>query len=379
MDIGFTEEQQLLRETARRFFERECPSSFVRTRMAEPQRTDVAFWQKLAEQGWLGILYPEEWGGSALSLVDLVPLMEEMGRAVMPGPFFATVLLGGGAVLDAGSPEQRAEYLPPIASGELKATLAFSEPDLRWDARGIRLPARSEGAGFRLNGQKLFVPNAQEADLLVVAARTAEGSSEEDGVSLFLVPKEAKGLSVRPLSSIDETRPLSAVHFADVALGREALLGPLHTGWAFLEKTLGRAIVALSAEMCGGAERVLAMTTEYAKIRTAFDKPIGSYQGVKHRAADMLVDVEAAKSLTYYAAWAFEEEAADAPLALSMAKAWASDAFPRVTGAGIQLHGGIGFTWENDLHLYYRRAKASQTAFGDASWHRERVARLIKP
>jgi alkylation response protein AidB-like acyl-CoA dehydrogenase len=377
MNVGFTEEQELLRDTARKFFERECPASFVRVWMAEPQSPSDEFWQKLAAQGWLGIIYPEELGGSGLSLVDLVVLMEEMGRVVMPGPFLATVLLAGGAIFEAGSSKQRADTLPRIASGALKASLAFTEPDLRWDARGIRMPARAEGAGFRLNGQKLFVADAHAADLLVVAARTHEGSTEEEGVSLFLVPKDARGLSVRLLPSIDETRKLYAVDFADVVLGREALLGPLHGGWPALERILGRATVALSAEMCAGAERVLAMTADYAKLRVAFGKPIGSYQGVKHRAADMLIDVENAKSLTYYAAWAFERARPDAPLAISMAKASASDAYRRVAGAGIQLHGGIGFTWEHDLHLYYRRAKASEVAFGDASWHRERVARLM--
>ena len=376
MDIGFSEEQALLRDSAKKFLEAECPTPYVRARMAEPEAVTAEFWAKLAEQGWLGILFPEELGGSGLGMVDLVVLLEEMGRAVMPGPYFSTALLGGAAILEAGSRAQKAEILPKIAAGELKATLALCEAEARWDARGVRMAARAGGSDWRLSGTKLFVPDAQTADQIVVAARTREGSAAEDGVSLFLVPRQAAGLSIKPLPTIDETRKACEVRFDNVALPPEALLGEAGGGWAALARVIDRAIVALSAEMCGLAERVLAMTTEYAKIRIAFDKPIGSYQGVKHKAADMLVDVENAKSLTYYAAWALDEGDKEAPLAAAMAKAQASDAARRVAAAGIQLHGGIGMTWEHDLHLYLKRAKANEVAFGDAAWQRERAARL---
>jgi alkylation response protein AidB-like acyl-CoA dehydrogenase len=377
MDIGFTEEQELLRTTARRFLENECPTAFVRQRMAEPAAMTEDFWQKLAEQGWFGILYPEEAGGSGLGLVDMTVLMEEMGRAVMPAPFFSTVLLGGAAILEAGSPEQRQEWLPRIAAGDAKLSLAWTEPNARGDAAGIVASGRETAAGFVLSGTKLFVPDAHLSDALVVAMRTRDGSTMEDGVSLFLVPNDTPGLTVTLLPTIDETRKLCEVRLDNVAIAPAALLGEKHGGWLALARVLDRATVALCAEMCGGAQRVLDMTTDYAKIRVTFGKPIGSYQGVKHRAADMLVDVENAKSLTYYAAWAIDEGLADAPLAVSMAKAYASDAYRKVAGAGIQLHGGIGFTWEHDLQLYFKRAKASEVAFGDATWHRERVARLL--
>jgi alkylation response protein AidB-like acyl-CoA dehydrogenase len=377
MDIGFSEEQEMLRAAARKFLDSECPTTFVRARMATDEAVTDAFWQSLAEQGWLGIFYPEELGGSGLGLVDLVVLMEEMGRAVMPGPFFATVLLGGAAIREAGTPAQRRLWLPQIVAGRAKATLAWSEPVLRWDAAGITATAQQAGPGFLLSGSKIFVPDAHLADVLVVALRTREGSTMEDGVSLFLVPKGADGLSIRVLPTIDETRKLCEVGLDRVRVGAGALMGELHAGWAALERVRDRALVALAAEMCGGAERVLDMTTEYAKIRIAFGRPIGSYQGVKHKAADMLVDIENAKSLTYYAAWAFDEGAAEAPLAAAMAKAYASDMARKVTGAGIQLHGGIGMTWDHDLHLYLKRAKASEVAFGDAVWQRERVARLM--
>ena len=379
MDIGFTEEQELLRETARRFLESECTTQFVRHRMAEPAAITGAFWQKLAEQGWLGIVYPEEQGGSGLGLVDLVVLMEEMGRAVMPGPFLSTVLLGGAAIDEAGSAEQRRHWLPQIAEGRTKAALAWTEPNLRWDAAGIGLQARETAAGVALSGTKLFVGDAHLAEIIVVAARSRDGSTMEDGVSLFLVRRDAPGVSVRVLPTIDDTRKLCEVSLDNVALPASALLGGKHEGWAPLARVIARATVALAAEMCGGAQRVLDMTVDYAKIRIAFGKPIGSYQGVKHQAADMLVAIENAKSLTYYAAWALDQGLDEAPIAVSMAKAAASDMYRKVAGTGIQLHGGIGMTWEHDLQLYFKRAKASEVAFGDATWHRERVSQLMAP
>ena len=379
MDIGFTEEQELLRASARRFLENECPTAFVRHRMAEPAAMTDVFWQQLADQGWFGILFPEEAGGSGLGLVEMTVLMEEMGRAVMPGPFFSTVLLGGAAILEVGSQAQQQEWLPRIAAGSAKVSLAWTEPNARWDAAGIMATGRETAGGFVLSGTKLFVADAHLSDAVVVAVRTRDGSTMEDGVSLFLVPKDTPGLAVTLLPTIDETRKLCEVRLDNVALTPAALLGDKHGGWPALARVLDRATVALCAEMCGGAQRVLDMTTAYAKIRSAFGKPIGSYQAVKHRAADMLVDVENAKSLTYYAAWAIDEGLAEAPLAVSMAKAYASDAYRKVAGAGIQLHGGIGFTWEHDLQLYFKRAKASEVAFGDATWHRERVARMLAP
>ena len=377
MDIGFTEEQELLRDTARRFLESECNTQFVRRRMAEPAAVTDEFWQKLAEQGWLGIIYPEEEGGSGLGLVDLVVLMEEMGRAVMPGPFLSTVLLGGAAIGDAGTPAQRQQWLPQIAAGTAKAALAWTEPDLRWDAAGVTASAREAAAGFTLSGTKLFVGDAHLADILVVAARTRDGSTMEDGVSLFLVPKDTPGLAITVLPTIDETRKLCEVRLDNVVLPMAALIGKRHRGWVPLSRVIARATVALAAEMCGGAQQVLDMTVAYAKIRIAFGKPIGSYQGVKHQAADMLVAIENAKSLTYYAAWAMDQGLEEAPLAVSMAKAAASDMYRKVAGTGIQLHGGIGMTWEHDLQLYFKRARASEVAFGDATWHRERVAQLM--
>jgi len=377
MNFGFNEEQELLRSTARKFFDNECASDTVRKLMDGPEGMTPDLWKKIAEQGWTGLIFPDEHGGMGLGFVDLVVLMEEMGRAVVPGPFFSTVLLGGLAIREAGTDAQKKVWLPKISSGEARATLAWMEPSAELGARGITLTATAKGAGFTLDGTKLFVHDANTADVIVVAARTASGKSPEEGVSLFLVPKGTPGLSVTLLPTMDQTRKLCEVAFKNVEVGADALMGQAGSGWAPLARVIDRATVALCAEMCGGAQKVLEMTVEYAKIRQAFGRPIGSYQGVKHKAADMLVDVENSKSITYYAAWAMDEDVPEGPLAVSMAKAYVSDAYRRVAGAGIQLHGGIGFTWEHDLHLYFKRAKGSEFTFGDATWHRERVAQLV--
>jgi alkylation response protein AidB-like acyl-CoA dehydrogenase len=345
--------------------------------MDGPEGMTPDLWKKIAEQGWTGLIFPDEHGGMGLGFVDLVVLMEEMGRSVVPGPFFSTVLLGGLAIREAGTDAQKKAWLPKISSGEARATLAWMEPSAELGARGITLQAAAKGAGFTLDGTKLFVHDAHTADVIVVAARTSSGQNPEDGVSLFLVPKGTPGLSVTLLPTMDQTRKLCEVGLKNVALGAEALMGQAGSGWAPLARVIDRATVALCAEMCGGAQKVLEMTVEYAKIRQAFGRPIGSYQGVKHKAADMLVDVENSKSITYYAAWAMDEGVPEGQLAVSMAKAYVSDAYRRVSGAGIQLHGGIGFTWEHDLHLYFKRAKGSEFTFGDATHHRERVAQLV--
>ena len=376
MNFGFNDEQELLRSTARKFFENECGSDTVRRLMETPEGISPDLWTKLAEQGWLGLVYPEAYDGMGLGLVDLVVLMEEMGRAVVPGPYFSAVLLGGLAIAEAGSEAQKKEWLPKIAAGDRRVALAWMEPSAQLGPAGVTLTAVEKGGRYTLSGTKLFVHDAHTADGLVVAARTRPGAGA-DGVSLFLLPKGTKGLEVTLLPTMDQTRKLCEVALSDVTVGSDALLGAAGAGWAPLARVLDRATVALCAEMCGGAQKVLDMTVEYAKIRQAFGRPIGSYQGVKHRAADMLVDVENSKSITYYAAWALDEGAAEAPLAVSMAKAYVSDAYRRVAAAGIQLHGGIGFTWEHDLHLYFKRAKGSEFTFGDATHHRERVAQLV--
>jgi len=376
MDFGFSEEQDMLRSSARDFLAKEAPMTYVRKMMEDERGYTTELWKKMAALGWMGLVLPEEFGGSGLDFVDMVVVLEEMGRAVLPGPFFSTVILAGIVIADGGTPAQKAAYLPKIADGSLKATLASLEPSGRWDAEGIQLQAKPDGAGVVLDGTKLFVPDANVADLFVVAGRVP-GSKGEEGVSLFLVDAKTPGVSVTMLKTMDQTRKLGEVTFKGVKVGAEGLLGAKGTGWTLLQRVADRAKVGLAAEMCGGAQRVLEMSVEYAKVREQFGKPIGSFQAIQHKCANMLVEVESSKSITYYAAWAVANDVAEAPLAAAMAKAYTSDAYRHTAGEGIQIHGGIGFTWEHDMHIFFKRAKSSEVSFGDATWNREIVAQLI--
>jgi alkylation response protein AidB-like acyl-CoA dehydrogenase len=375
MDFGFSEEQEMLRQNARSFIEQESPMTYVRKMMDDDTGYSEEQWRKMAELGWQGLIFPAEYGGSELNMVDLIVVLEEMGRQVFPGPFFSTVVLGGLGLLLGGSAAQKKEYLPGIADGSCKATLAQVEESGRWDAGGIMLPAAKDGAGFTLSGTKLFVHDAHVSDLLVVPARTS--GKGEKGITLFLVPRTAAGVSVTLLKTMDQTRKLCEVRFDNVRLGKEAVLGGVGRGWALLDRLVDRAKVALCAEMCGGAQKVLEMSVDYAKVREQFGRPIGSFQAIQHKCANMMVQVESAKSATYYAAWAVANDVPEAHLAACMAKAYCSDAYRYVSGEGIQIHGGIGFTWEHDMHLYFKRAKGSEVTFGDATWNRELVAQVV--
>lgn len=368
MDFGFSEEQELLRKSAADFLNKECPMTYVRQMMEDERGYSEDLWSKMAGLGWLGLIYPEEFGGAGLTMVDLVVVLEEMGRVVLPGPFFSTVTLGGLAILEAGNPAQKKNILPALIEGKTKATLALLEESARWDEKGIAMEAEKSGNGYRLSGVKLFVPDAHVADLLVCAARTPEG------VSLFLIERQQPGVNTRLLKTMDQTRKLCEVTLDKVQLGADAVLGTPGTGWQILARVIDRSKVALCAEMCGGAQRVLDMSVEYAKVREQFGRPIGSFQAIQHKCANMLVQVESAKSATYYAAWAVANDVPEAPLAAAMAKAYCSDAYRQVSAEGIQVHGGIGFTWEHDLHIYFKRAKGSEVTFGDATWNRELVA-----
>jgi alkylation response protein AidB-like acyl-CoA dehydrogenase len=376
MDFGFSEEQDMLRSSARDFLAKEAPMTYVRRMMEDERGYTEAVWRKMAELGWMGLILPEAYGGSGLDFVDMVVVLEEMGRVVLPGPFFSTVILGGVALLEGGSDAQKQAWLPKIADGSVKATLAHLEPSGRWDADGIALTATQGGEGWTLEGTKLFVPDANVADVFVVAAR-APGTSGTDGVSLFLVDAKAAGVGVTMLKTMDQTRKLGEVTLRGVKVGKDALLGPAGGGWRILERVVDRGKVGLAAEMCGGAQKVLEMSVEYAKVREQFGKPIGSFQAIQHKCANMLVEVESSKSITYYAAWAVANDVPEAPLAAAMAKAYTSDAYRHTAGEGIQIHGGIGFTWEHDMHIYFKRAKSSEVTFGDATWNREIVAQLI--
>jgi alkylation response protein AidB-like acyl-CoA dehydrogenase len=376
MDFGFNEDQEMLRQSARDFLAKECPMTLVRKMMDDEGGNSPDLWRKMAELGWHGLILPEEYGGSGLTFVDLVVVLEEMGRVVLPGPFLSTVVYAGVTLMEVGSDEQKKRLLPRLASGELVATLATLEPSGRWDADGVAATATASAAGYRLDGTKLFVPDGHVAQLLIVAARKP-GTAGVDGVSLFLVDASAPGVKITPLKTMDQTRKLSEVSLSGVEVGKDALLGVEGQGWQTIERVADRGKVALCAEMCGGAQRVLDMSVAYAKVREQFGKPIGSFQAIQHKCANMMVQVESSKSATYYAAWAVANDVPEAPLAAAMAKAYCSDAYRMVAGEGIQIHGGIGFTWEHDMHIYFKRAKSSEVTFGDATWNREIVAQHI--
>jgi alkylation response protein AidB-like acyl-CoA dehydrogenase len=376
MDFGFSEEQESLRQSARRFLDSECPMTYVRRMMEDDTGHSEEHWKKMVEMGFQGLIFPEKYGGSGLNMVDLVVVLEEMGRCVMPGPFFATVILGGLAIDLGGNEAQKEKYLPGICDGSLRATLAQVEESGRWDADGIMLPAVKSSDGFVLSGTKLFVHDAHNADVLIVPARTA-GKRGEKGITLFLIDTKQAGVNIRVLKTMDQTRKLCEVGFENVAVGKDGVLGKVGQGWTLLDRLIDRAKVALCAEMCGGMQKVLEMSVDYAKVREQFGRPIGSFQAIQHKCANMLVQVESSKSATYYAAWAVANDVAEAHLAACMAKAYCSDAYRMVSGEGIQIHGGIGFTWEHDMHLYFKRAKGSEVTFGDATWNRELVAREV--
>lgn len=378
MDFGFSEEQDMLRQAARDFLQENCPMTFVRQMMEDNHGYSPEMWKSMADLGWLGLAFPENYGGQGLGFVDLTVILEEMGAALLPSPFFSTVLLAGQTILMGGSEAQKQAYLPKIANGALIATLAMTEPSGRFDAEGItEVKATPSGDGFSISGTKLFVPDAHIADLLVVAARTKESGDKSFGISLFLVDGKAHGVTTTLLKTMDQTRKQCEIVFNNVAVKREQLLGTLDMGWPVLHKALSVATAALCAEMVGGAQRVLDISVNYAKERVQFGRPIGSFQAIKHKCSEMMLQVESAKSAAYYAAWAVDEDVPEAPLAISMAKAYCSDAYRYTAGEGIQVHGGIGFTWEHDMHLYFKRAKYAEFTFGDATYHRELVAQEI--
>ena len=364
MNFGLTEEQQLLKNSARQFFSAECPSAEVRRLMETSTAHDTALWQKMAEQGWTGLPFPEEYGGMGLGLVDLAAACEEMGQALVPGAFLATVPLAGTAIFAGGSDLHKKEYLAPICNGQAQASLALLEAEASWDPAHVSMGLKN---GV-LNGQKFFVPDADVASFIVCAVR--QGAD----LALAVVDRHAAGVTLEPQPAMDTTRKLYVVNFCEVAAD---VLATGDAARAALDRALDVATVALTAEMTGGMQRALDLTVAYAKTRKQFGKPIGQFQAVQHMCADMLIMLEGARSATYYAAWALQENTADARVAVSVAKAYTSDAYREAGNRAIQVHGGMGFTWENDVHLYYRRAKASEIAFGDTAYHRERMAKSL--
>ncbi len=369
MNFAFSDEQEELRASVRRFLSEKSPESEVRRLMDTTDGYDPAVWSQMADQlGLQSLTIPEEFGGSGFTYVELLVVLEEMGAALLCAPFFSSVALAANALLTSGDDEAKKSYLPGIASGETIATLAITEDNGKWDLGGIECAAEQKGDGWQLNGHKMFVLDGHVANLIIVAARTAAG------VSLFAVHGDASGLTCTPLPTMDQTRKQARLEFSATPATLIGTDGGAEPG---LSKTLDLAAVALAAEQVGGAQRVLDASVEYAKTRIQFGRPIGSFQAIKHKCADMLLEVESAKSAAYYAAWAAAEDSDELPVVASLAKSYCSEAYFHAAAENIQIHGGIGFTWEHPAHLYFKRAKSSELLLGDPSYHRELLAQRI--
>lgn len=383
MDFAFTDEQQMIRDTAEAFLTEVSDSAAIRAAMATEQGYDDAVWQRICgEMYWQAIHIPEAYGGMGLGYVELTAMLEQMGRFLLCSPFYSTVCLAVNALLVAGNEEQKAEYLPQICEGALTGTLAYTGNNRRWDAAAVEGSYRRDGDDYVLNGEWRYVPDGHTAGLIVIAAR-AEGSEGEDGVSLFLLPADSAGLSCEWLPTLDQTRKQAQLTLKDVKLPASALMGEEGKAWPALSQVIDLATVAVAAEQMGGSQQVMDITVDYTKERSQFNRPIASFQAIKHKAADMMLRCEAARSAVYYAACVAEEAlqggelAAELPEAASIAKAYCSDAYFVNAGEAIQMHGGVGFTWEYDVHLFFKRAKASEHFLGSGDFHRERIAQLI--
>ncbi|HYH53789.1 MAG TPA: acyl-CoA dehydrogenase family protein [Solirubrobacterales bacterium] len=364
MYFDFTDEQQAIKATAHEFLGSRFKSERMREIAASESGFDASGWKEMAELGWAGLALPEEWGGQGLGTVELAILFEEMGYALAPSPLLSNTIVGL-VLAVGGSEEQKERWLRPLAAGELRGVPALVDAGAAAEPGMFAMEAAAAGDGVVLNGEKTLVLDAASADLLLVA--TSDGRRH-------IVEKDAEGVTVIPEVSIDLTRRLSSIRFDAVRVGPEATLPGEQSAYL---PVLHRACVAIAAESTGVAQRSLEMSVAYAKDRQQFGRPIGAYQAVSHRCAQMLLETENSRSAVYGAAWAADAEPESLPLAASMAKAYASDAGWRVPDAAIQVHGGIGFTWEHDLHFFLKRGRANAATFGSAKWHREQVAAAV--
>lgn len=352
----------------RRFLEDKSPTKEVRRLMETDDGCDPEVWRQVCQDlGLTGVHIPEEYGGQGFGFVELGIVLEEMGRALLCAPYFASTVLAATAILNAGTEEDKKTYLPPIAAGDVIATLAFTEDNGRWDNDGVEMTATQSGDGYALNGAKSFVLDGASASQIVVLARRP-GTKGDEGLSLFLVSGDTDGLNRRLLKTVDATRKLARLEFTNVSA---TLLGEEGGAAAPLGKTLDQATVCLANEMVGGADKLRETAVDYSLLRVQFGRAIGSFQAIKHKSADMLLDVESAKSAAYYAAEALDDDAEDWPAIASLAKACASDTYMQTAIQTTQMHGGIGFTWDNDTHLWFKRAKSSEVFLGDSNHHRE--------
>ena len=368
MDFGFDEEQTALAASVREVIESRYGTAYVRRMLDDPSGFSPEFWSDAARLGWLGLLVEERFGGIGRGPLEMVAVQQEMGRGVVPGPFLASAILATVALQRFGSQDQKVRWLPSMVAGTAIATVAFQEGPGTWDESGIALSAERSSGPFHLTGEKRFVLDAHAADLVVVPARTSEG------VTLFLIETSRAGVAIQPMKTIDDTRRLSTVSLDGVEADVNQVLGGVGSGWARLQAIADVGRVALCAEMVGGAERAFEMCTDYARVRQQFGRPIGSFQAIQHKCADMLVRLEGARAMTLAAAMSLAHGDEDAAADASIAKSWCGEAYRSVTTEGVQIHGGLGFTWDLDMHLFYKRAKSSETLLGDARFHRARLA-----
>ena len=375
MDLGLTEIQQMLKNSAREFLSQECPLTLVRELEESNEGHSEALWKQVVSLGWTGLVFPEEFGGTGANFSDLAVLLEEMGRSLLPTPFFSTVVLGGLTVLDTGSDLQKQQIIPKICDGSHILTVAMLEREGSYQSWGVHMTASLSGSNYVLNGTKLFVPDADVAHSVLVVARTTESDDTNYGITIFVVPMDSEGITVSLLSSIGGERQCEVV-FSDVAIPNGNVIGGIDSGWPIVEKMLQRAVAANCIEMLGGAEAVLDMTVEYAKQRTQFGRPIGSFQAIQHHCANMASDVEGSRHMAYQAAWRISENLQCAR-EVSMAKVWVTGAYSRICSTAHQCHGAIGFTKEHNLQLYTRRAKVQQLMYGDVHDHKATVLEHI--
>jgi alkylation response protein AidB-like acyl-CoA dehydrogenase len=372
MDISLSEEQELLQGSARDFLQQECPIRLVRAMEDDEQGYDLSLWKQMADLGWLGLVLPEEHGGAGGTMMDLAVLLEEFGRALVPGPFIPTVVQTGLPLVWAGSDQQRRDYLPRLIQGERIGTMAWHEPSATSAPWGIETMATAQGEDYLLSGTKLWVPYAHVADYLLTVARTAKGATPADGITLFLVDAKSPGVTITKLGTIADDHQCEVL-LQDVQVSRRQVLGEVGKGWPLVEQIRRYGAVAKCAEMVGIAQQAFEISLNYAKTRVQFGRPIGSFQVIKHKLANMVIDVDGSRYVTYRAAWLLSE-GLPAAQEVAVAKAWTNEACRRVVREAQQVHGGIGYTKEYDLQLYTRRAKAAEIAFDGSDTHREAVA-----
>lgn len=383
MEFSFTEEQKMIRDTAQAFLAEISSSDAIRNAMATEQGFEDQIWQRICdEMYWQAIHIPEEYGGMGLGYVELVVMLEQMGQYLLCSPFFSTVCLGANALMVAGTPDQKQNYLSQICEGGLTSTLAYTSSNGQWGANAVQTTVATQGDDYVLNGTYRYVPDGHTAELLIVAARN-EGSAGEEGISLFAIPADTAGVKRTWLPTMDETRKQAEIVLTNVILSKDHLMGEQGRAWPQLNKVIQLATIATAAEQTGGSQQALDLTVAYTKERVQFGRPVAGFQAVKHQAADMMLRTEVARSAVYYAACVAEESMTGGPLAgelaeaASVAKSYCSDGYFKNASDAIQLHGGVGFTWEYDVHLYFKRAKSSELFLGNAAYHREQVAKIL--